>query len=225
MIIKSDLNSPERTDPSVSLETPVSSQDAHSLTTEKDVSYAATTALNNADALAETHSSTEADHGSGGLPQLDTAQWPGQMVWLAIIFGLLYICVSRLFVPRLKKVIDTRQKTLADALSEARTMRDEAEAQAKEAQADLKRAQAEARTLASEAISRTNKLLAEREAKDEAIIMAKLEEAEASIAKARTKAMSHVKSIAKDTTAELIKKLTGKPASEAALNDAYNPLT
>jgi len=225
MIINSDLVPTAKTESTVSPDKAVSSDSAQSLTTEKDVSYAATTALNNADALAETHSSTEAEHGSGGLPQLDTAQWPGQMVWLVVLFTLLYLCISQIFVPRLSKVIETRKKTLSDALAEARSMRDEAEAQAKAAAADLSRAQAEARNMANEAMNRTNQLLAEREAKDEALIKAKLDEAEAAIMVARNKAMSHVCAIAKETTAELILKLTGKPASESALNNAYKALS
>lgn len=202
----------------------VMSENSHSLTTEKNVTYAATTPLNNAGALAETHASTEAEHASVGLPQLDTAQWPGQILWLVIIFTLFYLFISRLFVPRLSKVILTRKKTLHDALAEARAMRDEAEAQAKAAEADLSRAQAEARSMASEAMNKTNQILSEREAAGEAAIMAKLDEAEIAISAARTKAMQHVDSIAKDITAVLIKKLTGKPASETALTDAYKSL-
>ena len=29
------------------------------------------------------------DAGAGGLPQFDLAKWPGQMVWMLIIFGVM----------------------------------------------------------------------------------------------------------------------------------------
>ena len=40
-----------------------------------------------------------ADHASGGLPQFDLAQWPGQMVWMLLIFGLLFLLFRYVFVP------------------------------------------------------------------------------------------------------------------------------
>ena len=47
----------------------------------------------------ETHAATE--HESSGLPQFDTAQWPGQIVWFLIIFGVLLLLMRGVFVPRI----------------------------------------------------------------------------------------------------------------------------
>jgi len=41
-----------------------------------------------------------AGHGSGGLPQFDPSWWPGQMVWMLIIFGVMFFLFAKVFVPR-----------------------------------------------------------------------------------------------------------------------------
>ena len=77
----------------------------------------------------------EAEHG-GGLPQFQFSNWPGQIVWLLFIFVVLLIAMSRM-LKRLRGAIDARGETIANALAEARALRDEAEAQAAAADADL----------------------------------------------------------------------------------------
>lgn len=194
------------------------------------VTVASTVPLANADELAHgagAHGTTEstehasAEHGSGGLPQLDTQHWAGQMVWLLIIFAVFYVLMSRVFTPRLRKVIDTRGATIAEDLANARANRDEAEAQAKEAAAETAAAHAAAKKLASEAIARSNADIAAAQAAEDVKLNARLSEAEARIKTQRDEAMSHVRDIASETASALVEKLTGKAATQAALKSAY----
>ena len=48
--------------------------------------------------------------GSGGLPQFDVSQWPGQMVWMLIIFGVMFVLFARVFVPRIGETIAARNQ-------------------------------------------------------------------------------------------------------------------
>jgi F-type H+-transporting ATPase subunit b len=161
-----------------------------------------------------------AEHGSGGLPQLDIQQWGGQIVWLVIIFVVLYLMIGRVFAPRLRKAIDTRSATIAEDLANARANRDEAEAQAKEAAAETATAQALSKKLAAEAIAKSNAEIAAAQAVEDVKLNARLSEAEARIKAARDEAMSHVRDIASETASALVQKLTGKAATQAALRSA-----
>ena len=38
--------------------------------------------------------SSAGEHASGGLPQFDLSQWPGQMVWMLLIVTVAYLMVS-----------------------------------------------------------------------------------------------------------------------------------
>lgn len=161
-----------------------------------------------------------AEHGSGGLPQLDTQHWGGQIVWLLIVFVVLYVMVGRVFVPRLRKAIDTRGATIAEDLANARANRDEAEAQAKEAAAETATAQALSKKMAAEAIAKSNAEIAAAQAAEDVKLNARLSEAETRIKAARDEAMSHVRDIASETASALVQKLTGKAATQAALRAA-----
>ena len=127
------------------------------------VTVASTVPLANASELAqsaapagETTATTEPAKGEQGLPQLNTAHWPGQIVWLVIVFAVFYALIAGVFAPRLRKVIDKRGSTIAEDLANARAIRDEAEAQAREAEAETAAAHAAAKKLAQDAIARSN---------------------------------------------------------------------
>ena len=99
---------------------------------------ASTVPLANASALAQSSSDTApaatvatTEHPAadeGGLPQLKTEYWGGQIVWLLFIFVVFFVLMATVFAPRLRKVIDTRGSTIAEDLANARANRDEAEA-------------------------------------------------------------------------------------------------
>ena len=195
------------------------------------VTVASTVPLANADQLAqapasiqaeETTATTEHAADEGGLPQLRTEHWAGQMVWLVIIFAVFYLLISRVFAPRLRKVIDTRGATIAEDLANARANRDEAEAQAREAAAETAAAHAAAKKLGAEAIARSNAEIAAAQAAEDVKLNARLAEAEGRIKIARDEAMSHVRDIASETASALIAKLTGKASTQTALKSAFS---
>ena len=174
-------------------------------------------------AVPETHASTQhapAHEDQGGLPQLKYEQWPGQMVWLVVIFTIFFTLIAKVFAPKLRRVIETRGSTIAEDLANARAIRDEAEAQAQQAKDEINTAHAEARKLASEAkarIARDNKTIQDKE--DQKLAQM-LSQAEASIRKARDEALTHVEDIATETAQAMIEKLTGKAPSKSVISAA-----
>jgi F-type H+-transporting ATPase subunit b len=180
--------------------------------------------LKSHDAMAATTETVGAeghhDAKEGGLPQLDTNHWAGQMVWLVVIFLVFLLLMSKVFVPRLRKVIDTRGATIAEDLANARANRDEAEAQAKQAATETTEAHAAARKLAAEALARSNAEVAAATAAEDEKLGKRLGEAETRIRAQRDEAMGHVSDIAQETASLLVQKLTGKAATAAALKSA-----
>jgi F-type H+-transporting ATPase subunit b len=164
----------------------------------------------------ETHATTEAaGHagGSGGLPQFDPTWWPGQIIWLLIIF-LVVLAFMRLFaVPRLGGTIAEREDRILGDVAEARRLKDEAEAQAQAAAAERAQARAASQKLAQEARAKVQAESAARLAEEEAKLAETTGKAEAGIAAARAKAMTNVRDIAADTAQAIVEKLTGLAAS------------
>ncbi|MGA0545026.1 hypothetical protein ACO2Q1_07110 [Brevundimonas sp. VNH65] len=160
---------------------------------------------------------TEAEGHGGGLPQFEAQHWAGQMGYLLVLFFLLYILIAKVFAPRLRRVMDERRDTISGAVETARKVQAEAAEQAAAAKAEVEQARAESRRVAAEAKARVTAEAAERAAVQEAEVNARIETAEAAIAKTRDAAMANVATIASDTAAAIVERLTGKAATAAEL--------
>ena len=157
---------------------------------------------------------------SGGLPQLDMAQWPGQMVWMLVIFVVLYVLFAKVFVPRVGGTIDGREDKIAGDIGEARRLRDAAQADADAAAGEMAIARARAQKLAIDAQGEAKAAAAARQAEEDAKLAVAMNAAEARIAAARAAAMVHVKAIAVDTAQAMIARLTGVAADASEVERA-----
>ena len=164
-------------------------------------------------------------HASAGLPQFDFSYWPGQIFWALLIFAVLYLVMSTMFLPRLRHAIHKRGSVISEALAEARALRDEAEAQAKAAQAEIAEARARAQKLAAEARARAKAEAAAREKDAEAHLTTRLAEADARIRASRDQAMTHVRAIAEETASAMVAKLTGETPDAGEVGRALEDAT
>ncbi|MFY8140972.1 MAG: hypothetical protein ACOVMO_09650 [Caulobacter sp.] len=163
---------------------------------------------------------TEAEHGSGGLPQFQFQHWGGQIAWLLILFVILYVLIARVFTPRMRAVIDERANTISGALEAARQVQAEAAEQARAAAAEVADARAQSQRVAAEARAKAAAQSAERAAVEEAKVSEQVAQAETRIAAMRDAAMSNVGAIAGETAAAIVEKLTGKAASPSDIKTA-----
>ena len=161
-----------------------------------------------------------AEHASGGLPQFDLAQWPGQMVWMLIIFGVLYFLFSKVFIPKLGGTIEAREDRISGDIQAARRMKEESEAQAASVAEEMAQARARAQKLALDAKAKATAEAALRQAEEEAKLAKGLASAEARIGAARDQALGSVQAIAAETAQAMVAKLTGKTVSAAELKAA-----
>ncbi len=164
-----------------------------------------------------------AAHGGegGGLPQFEFQYWGGQIVWLLVLFAILYVLLSRVFVPRLRRALDDREGAISGAVAAARATQAEADAQAEAARSELAQARASAQRTASDAKAQANAESARRQAELEQALTARLGEAEAAISRTRDAAMANVRDIAADTASAVVEKLTGRAASPAEIGAAF----
>ena len=163
-----------------------------------------------------THASTEAAHGEGGgLPQFEFQHWFGQIVYLIFLFALLYFLIAKVFAPRLRRVFDEREQTISGAIATARQVQAEAAGQAEAAKAEVEAARSSSRATAAAAKARVAEDANARAAAEEAVVNARIAEAEAAIGKTRDAAMTNVGAIASDTAAAIVERLTGKAPTAA----------
>lgn len=170
-------------------------------------------------AIEDTHATTEAAHGgeheSGGLPQFEFQHWVGQIVYLIFLFAILYFLIAKVFAPRLRRVFDEREQTISTAIATARQVQAEAAGQAEAAKAEVEQARASSRATAAAAKTRVTDEANARAAAEEAVVNARIAEAEAAIGKTRDAALTNVGAIASDTAAAIVERLTGKAPTAA----------
>ncbi|OSQ39458.1 hypothetical protein [Thalassospira mesophila] len=154
------------------------------------------------------------------MPQFDISSFPSQIFWLAVVFVVLYILMSKIALPKVGDVLERRHKTIEDNLGKARALKDETDA----AIARYEAALAEARNAAHDDIREASEKASAQQAAETAAMARKLSEktsaAEKRIAQAKTTALGSMSEaaadIARDATAKLIGvKVQSKTAENA----------
>lgn len=171
----------------------------------------------------ETGAHTEADGGHhGGFPPFESSTFASQLVSLAIAFGLLYLIVSRLALPRVGGILAARKQVLDTDLAEAAKLKADSDAALKSYETELANARAKAQAMASEVREKLNAEQDAAKAKLEESLNAKLASAEQTIASTRASAMSNVRGIASDTASAIVERLTGVTPDAGAVNAALD---
>jgi len=78
-----------------------------------------------------------------GMPQLDPTYWASQAFWLILIFTVLYLTLSNLFIPKIKDNIDSRENKIKDDLDEAQKLKSLTEQKIKEYEQSIENAKKE----------------------------------------------------------------------------------
>jgi F-type H+-transporting ATPase subunit b len=154
----------------------------------------------------------------GAFPPFQKDTFASQIIWLAITFGLLYLLMSRLALPRIGSILEQRQGRIDGDLAEAQRLKDRSD----EALAVYHKALADARnraqTMANEERQREAAEAEARRKELDATLRARIAAAEAAIGERKTAAMASVGSIAAEAAAAIVERLIGRapPAQDVA---------
>jgi F-type H+-transporting ATPase subunit b len=171
------------------------------------------------DHAAEAGAHTEQAEG-GSFPPFDPHYFPSQLLWLAITFGLFYLFLKKVVLPRVGGILEVRRDRIAQDLDQAARMKSEADAAIAAYEQELADARAKANAIGQEARD-SAKAAAEAQRKEiEKGLDSKLGESEARIASIKASAMQEVGSIAEDTAAEIVQHLIGGRADPVAISTA-----
>ena len=67
-----------------------------------------------------------------GMPQLDPKYWASQAFWLILVFVILYISLSKFYLPKIKSNLDNRENKIKEDLENANKFKEQSEAKLKE---------------------------------------------------------------------------------------------
>ena len=170
----------------------------------------------------KSHTEAPGGHERGPFPPFQKEHFASQLFWFALFFIVLYLLVSRIAVPRVGGILETRRSRIAADLAEAERLREESEA----ALAAYEKALAEARARAQAIGAETHaKLAAESEQRRKTLeheLNAHLAEAEKTVAATKTAAMANVHGIATEAAAAIVERLIGTAPSPQAVAAAVD---
>ncbi|RWO68028.1 MAG: F0F1 ATP synthase subunit B [Mesorhizobium sp.] len=166
----------------------------------------------------DTHSSTGVPaEAHGTFPPFDPATFPSQLLWLAITFGLFYLFLKRVVMPRVGGIIDVRNDRITQDLDQAAKLKGDADAAVAAYEQELAEAKTKANAIGQQANDAAKAEADTARKKVEAALDAKLGEAEARISSIKANAMKEVGSIAEDTASAIVEALVGGKASKAEI--------
>lgn len=158
-----------------------------------------------------------AEQGKAGLPQLDPSTFASQLFWLAVIFVVLYLLMSKVALPRISDVLGERQRRIDDDLDKAEKLKVEAEKVLETYEAALADARAQAHQVLADAQADVARVTAERESEFAARMAAQTGEAEQRISQVRSEAIATVRSVASDTAAAIVSRVSGLTVAPDAM--------
>ncbi len=154
------------------------------------------------------------------MPQLDPANYPAQLFWLVLTFGVFFLLMWKVALPRISDILESRQNRIDQDLKRAEVLKKEAE----EVMADYESALAGSRANALEEMRAVKDQAAEETARQNAGLTAQLSAelatAEQSIAAGRTAAIAGIRSVAADLAAATVERLSGQTADSERIDAA-----
>lgn len=143
------------------------------------------------------------------FPPFDPSTFAPQLVWLGIAFGLLYLVLSRIALPRIGDVIAERRDRIHRDLASAERLKAETERAIAAYEQAVAEAKAKAGAIAKETRDKLAADTARQRAGVEQEIAGKVAAAERRIAETKAKALASVDAIAEETAAAMVDKLIG----------------
>ena len=159
-----------------------------------------------------------------GMPQLDFANplTVSQVVWLALIFGFLYVALSRWALPQVAQVLELRAASINSDLEAARAAKAQSDTAVAELGAATRNAQAAAQAEITGAVDQARRAASAQAAELNARLEAQLKSAEARIEAARTAALGALREVATETTQMVVDRLTGTSFPSAQVASAVD---
>jgi F-type H+-transporting ATPase subunit b len=162
---------------------------------------------------------------NGGMPQLNPEFWISQIFWLTLTFGILYIVLSKLILPKISANLEMRKSQIQENVEAADKQRKSSEAKLKEYDDIILKSKLEAKNIFKDA---KDNLFKEINLKKETLdkqIDAEIKKAEQEIEVLKRSAPEKINKIAIETTSELLIKLIGTEVNNSSISSIVNDLS
>ena len=144
---------------------------------------------------------------SGGMPQLNPEFWFSQIFWLIIAFGIMFILLSKLVLPKISENLEVRKAQILENIEAAEKQREESDEKLKEYEKLILNSKNEAKNYFNKA---REKILKDVDKKRENL--------EKEILDLKNKSPEKIRKIAVETSSDLIKRLIGVEVNNSSIS-------
>ncbi|MDA7805771.1 F0F1 ATP synthase subunit B [Candidatus Pelagibacter sp.] len=162
---------------------------------------------------------------SGGMPQLNPEFWVSQIFWLIFTFGILYVVLSKLILPKISANLETRKSQILENIEAAEQQREESEQKIEEYEKIVQSSKNEAKNHFKQAREKVLKDIGVKKETLEKELDEEVNKAEIEIKTFRDNAPEKIKKIAEETSSDLLQELIGAEVNSSSISAIVEDLS
>ena len=162
---------------------------------------------------------------SGGMPQLNPEFWISQIFWLILTFGILYVVLSKLILPKISSNLELRKSQIQENIEAAEKQRKDSESKLKEYEEIIIKSKSEAKVIFKETREKTIKDINSKREVLEKQIDEEISKAEKEINELKKAAPEKINQIAIETSSEILKNLMGAEINNSSISAIVKDLS
>ena len=162
---------------------------------------------------------------SAGMPQLNPEFWISQIFWLTLTFGILYIILSKLILPKISANLELRRSQIQENIEAADKQREESETKLKEYEEIILKSKLNAKKIFKETREKALKDINLKKDSLDRQINEEIEKAEAEINALKKNAPEKINKIAIEASSEILKNLIGTEINNSSISAMVNDLS
>ena len=160
----------------------------------------------------------EAFASSEGMPQLNPEFWISQIFWLTLVFGTLYVLLSKFILPKISNNLETRKSQIVENIEVAEKQREESDQKIKDYENIINEAKIEAKNIFNQAREKILKNINNKKESLKKEIDEEIKKAETEILDLKNKSPDKINKIAIETSADLIKQIIGAEVNNSKIS-------
>jgi len=162
---------------------------------------------------------------SGGMQKLNPEFWISQIFWLTLTFGILYIVLSKLILPKISDNLESRKSQILENIEAAEKQRQNSEEKLKEYEEIVSKSKMEAKNIFNQAREKALKDISAKKDVLDKQIDDEIGKAEQEIKELQKGAADKINKIAIETSSELIQKLIGAEVNNSSISAIVDDLS
>ena len=168
---------------------------------------------------------TELFAAEAGMPQLDPTYWASQAFWLILVFTILYIAISKFYLPKIKDNLDNRENKIKEDLDNANKFKDQSEVKFKEYELIMENAKKEVSKIHSDSKNILNKDIQSKKETIEKEIDKEILKAQKEILEIKKNSISSIQNISENIAANIIENISGDKLNESSIKAAVEDIS